>query len=325
MKRIWRDGDISLEALEGKTVAIIGYGIQGRAQALNLRDSAVKVIVGGRPEGSGIAAASAEGFESFSIGEAAARADVLFLLTPDETHPEVLRKDINPSLGEGAVLGFACGFSMTFSKPPVPESADVIMVSPKGPGKTLRDRFVEGGGLPALVGVECDRTGGALDVALAYAKAIGSGRLAVIESSFEEEAHTDLFGEQAVLCGGIPMLMAEGFKVLVEAGYSAESAYLECVWEAKAIVDLVFAEGIAGMYRHISPTARYGGLTRGGRVIDDAARRKMSEILAEIRGGEFAKELSSATQPEAHQIVFSGLTETWHRLSAAFEGESDAG
>jgi len=324
MKRIWRDADISLEPLEGGTVAIIGYGIQGRAQALNLRDSGVNVVVGGRPEGAGMAAAAEDGFESFPIGQAVARADVVFLLTPDETHPAVLCEHVNPSLRDGAALGFACGFSMTFSKPQVARGADLIMVSPKGPGKALRERFVEGGGLPALVGVARDCTGRALDVALAYAKAIGSGRLAVIESSLEEEAHTDLFGEQAVLCGGIPKLMEEGFRVLVEAGYSPESAYIECVWEAKAIVDLIFEEGIAGMYRRISPTARYGGLTRGGRVIDDDVRRTMSEILGEIRTGEFAQELAGARPARAQEAVSGKLQKAWRRLASAMKGAAGA-
>ncbi len=317
MNRIWRDEDISLEPLEGKVVVIAGYGIQGRAQALNLRDSGVKVLVGGRAEGQGIAAAAAEGFEALPTAEAARRADVVFLLTPDETHAEMIACALDGALREGAALGFACGFSMTFVRPHLPETIDVIMVSPKGPGKTLRERFLAGGGLPALMGVERDSTGTALKVALAYAKAIGCARLGVIESSFAEEAHTDLFGEQAVLCGGIPRLMEEGFRLLVEAGYSPESAYLECVWEAKAIVDLIFEEGIAGMYRHISPAARYGGLTRGSRVIDEAAREKMSAILDEIRSGEFAAELLRGGPVDPQAAVSRNLSDAWQRLRDA--------
>ncbi len=325
MKRIWRDEDIDVSVLQDRTVGIIGYGIQGRAQALNLRDSGLKVVVGGREGGKGIAAARKDGFEAFAIGEAAARSDVLFILTPDETHTEVLAEHVNPALKKGAATGFACGFSLTFSKPPLPEDADVIMVSPKGPGKALRHRYLEGGGLPALVAIAQDATGRALDTALAYAKAIGCGRLGVIESSFEEEAHTDLFGEQAVLCGGIPKLMEAGFLMLVEAGYSPESAYIECVWEAKAIVDLIFERGIEGMYAQISPTARYGGLTRGGRVIDETARGNMRDILDEIRSGAFAAELPEgvAGRPGAARLADARLNEAWLRLKSVFTAPAD--
>jgi ketol-acid reductoisomerase len=325
MGKIWRDEDIDPSALKGRTVGIIGYGIQGRAQALNLRDSGVKVVVGGRESGKGIAAARKDGFEAFPIGEAAVRSDVLFILTPDETHAEVLTEHVTPALKKGDAIGFACGFSLTFSKPPLPKDSDVIMVSPKGPGKALRQRYLEGGGLPALVAIARDATGGALDTALAYAKAIGCGRLAVIESSFEEEAHTDLFGEQAVLCGGIPKLMEAGFLMLVEAGYSPESAYIECVWETKAIVDLIFERGIEGMYGLISPTARYGGLTRGGRVIDETARGNMREILDEIRDGTFARELPEGAprQPGAEGLVDARLNQAWLRLKSAFGAPED--
>ena len=292
--RIWRDDDMDMSVLDGKAVAVIGYGIQGRAQAQNLRDSGVRVVVGGRPEGRGIAAAREEGFEARVTGQAVEGADVVFVLVPDEAHVEVLESDICPNLKSGATLGFACGYSLTFSRPKLPGDVDVVMVSPKGTGNALRERFVAGGGLPALVAVHRDATGRALETALAYAKAIGSGRVAAIESSFREEAHTDLFGEQAVLCGGIPRLMEAGFQTLVEAGYSPEAAYIECVWEAKAVVDLIFERGIAGMYEGVSPTARYGGLTRGERIADDRVRTRMREILAEVSSGKFAEEFEAA-------------------------------
>ena len=319
MKRTWRDGDIDLACLRSRTVAIIGYAIQGRAQALNLRDSGIRVIVGGREGGRGITAARNDGFEAFVTSQAVARADVVFLLTPDDTHVEVLSRDINPAIRRPAVLGFACGFSITFSDVGLPDGVDVVMVAPKGPGRVLRERFVAGGGLPALVAVERDASGAALDVALAYAGAIGCGRLGVIESTFAEEAETDLFGEQAVLCGGIPRLMEAGFETLVEAGYSPEAAYIECIWEAKAIVDLVFERGIDAMYAEISPTARYGGLTRGTRVIGPEAKHGMRGILAGIKSGEFAEELSATPLPKAAPETPRKLKETWARLKELFK------
>ena len=318
MKRIWRDADIDRSALDGKTVAIIGYGIQGRAQALNLRDSGIGVVVGGREKGRGVAAARQDGFEAFGIEEAVKRSQVVFLLTPDETHKELVEKVIAPMLGPGAALGFACGFSVRFSNLVFRKDTDVIMVSPKGPGKTLRERFEAGGGLPALLAVHQDASAHALQTALAYAGGIGSGRLAIIESTFAEEAETDLFGEQAVLCGGIPRLMEKGFELLVSKGYSPESAYIECIWEAKAIVDLIFERGIDGMYAGISPTARYGGLTRGPRLIDAEVEKKMTAVLDDIRSGQFAKELASA--PATTAKTGAGLRAAWRRLKEAFGG-----
>jgi ketol-acid reductoisomerase len=320
MKRIWHAKDVDMSVLAGKTVGIIGYGIQGRPQALNLRDSGVKVIVGGRKEGRGVAAARQDGFETYSISEAAKRSDVVFLLTPDDTHQALLSGEVNPALRDGAALGFACGYAVRFGGVQLPSNADVIMVAPKGPGRTLRERFVAGSGLPALVGVRQDVSGRACGVALAYAAAIGSGRVAIIESSFEEEADTDLFGEQAVLCGGIPKLMEAGFEILVSKGYSPEAAYIECIWEAKAIVDLIFERGIDGMYANVSPTARYGGLTRGPRVIDASVEKKMRGVLDEIRSGAFAAELAEAGGATAK--VPAELSETWAHLQAAFQSRA---
>ena len=316
MKRIWRDSDIDVSILAGKTLGLVGYGIQGRAQALNLRDSGVKVVVGGREGGKGIAAAKDDGFEAMPARDAAGRADVLFILTPDDTHEEILERDVKPASNAAATIGFATGFSVRFGNLAFPAEADVIMVAPKGPGRTLRQRFLAGSGLPALVGVRQDASGRALQTALAYAKAIGSGRVGVIESSFEEEAETDLFGEQAVLCGGIPRLMAAGFETLVSKGYSPEAAYIECIWEAKAIVDLVFEGGIGEMYSQVSPTARYGGLTRGRRVVGTAAEKAMRKVLDEVRTGRFAKELAAA--PDARPELPVQLEETWQRLRKAF-------
>ena len=245
---------------------------------------------------------------------------MVFLLTPDESHPAVLAT-ISSQLGEGAALGFACGFSLRFLDLPLPDDADVVMVSPKGPGAALRERFEAGGGLPALVAVAQDRTGRALETALSYAKAIGCGRVGIIESSFAEEAETDLFGEQAVLCGGIPKLMEAGFETLVEAGYSPEAAYIECIWEAKAIVDLIFRRGIEEMYGNISPAARYGGLTRGGRVVDEHVRERMMEVLEGIRDGSFAAELLEASSGEgARPELPAELEAAARRLRKAFGG-----
>lgn len=321
MKRIWHDADIDRRTLAGKTICIVGYGIQGRAQALNLRDSGLKVIVTGRDGGAGISEARVDGFEATTMREAIARADVLFLLTPDDSHEKLLLDHVNPFVKTGATIGFACGFSIRFGNLTLPKNANVVMVAPKGPGKTLRDRFVAGSGLPALVGVERDVTGDALKVALCYAAGIGSGRVAIIESSFEEEAVTDLFGEQAVLCGGIPKLMEEGWKTLVAAGYSPESAYIECIWEAKAIVDLIFERGIDGMYKGISPTARYGGLTRGPRVVDAETTAKMKAVLGEITSGRFAAELAQKGQSvgDPSNAISGDLRATWDRLKATFE------
>ncbi len=318
MKRILHDADVNRAALDGKTIGIIGYGIQGRAQALNLRDSGCNVVVGGRAQGKGIAAAKGEGFKAYEIEEAVRRSDVVFVLTPDDVQKTVLSEAVTPYMREHATIGFACGYAVRFLDLELPRGADVVMVSPKGPGRTLRERFVAGSGLPALVGVAQDLTGVARDTAVAYAGAIGSGRVGIIESSFAEEAETDLFGEQAVLCGGIPRLMAAGFDLLVSKGYSPEAAYIECIWEAKAIVDLIYAGGIENMYANISPTARYGGLTRGGRVIDADAEKKMSEVLDEIRNGTFAVELSSARRAKAD--ISPTLRETGRRLLGEFGG-----
>ncbi len=242
---------------------------------------------------------------------------MVFVLVPDEAAAEVMREHVNPALRPGAMVGFACGFAVRFAGVPLRDDVDVVMVSPKGPGRTLRERFVEGGGLPAFLAVHQDATGRALELALAFAAGIGSGRLAVIESTMAEEAETDLFGEQAVLCGGIPKLMEEGFKTLVAAGYSPAAAYIECIWEAKAILDLIFERGIDGMYENISPTARYGGLTRGPMIIDEHAKQKMAEVLREIRSGSFAAEMMALREmpkPEIDETV----KETWRRLSEAF-------
>jgi ketol-acid reductoisomerase len=316
--RVWHDNDIDSGALEDKTVAIIGYGIQGRAQAANLRDSGVRVVVGGRKGGRGIAAARHDGFDAFETPDAVSTADIVMLLTPDDSHEDVMRESIAPNLKPCASVGFACGFSIAYCDVGVPENADVIMVAPKGPGKALRERFAAGGGLPALVAVERDASGEALDRAVAYAKAIGSGRAAVIESTFAEEADTDLFSEQVVLCGGIPALMRAAFDTLVDGGYSPEAAYIECVWEAKAVVDLIFERGIAAMYDAVSPAARYGGLTRGKRVIGEETGAEMQKILGEIRSGEFARELLGAGDPPPPERD-AAVEDAWRILSAALK------
>lgn len=290
MARVYLDGDVSLEPLKGKTVAIIGYGSQGRAQALNMRDSGVNVILGLRPSGPSWRRAMGEGFRVYEIGEAARRGDVVHLLVPDEVQPEVYERFIKPHMEPGKTLSFSHGFNVVYGLIKPPKHVDVVMVAPKGPGALVREMFVRGFGVPALVAVENDFTGHAKQTALAMAKAIGATRACVIETSFREEVETDNFGEQVVLCGGVTALIKSAFEVLVEAGYQPEVAYFEVLNELKLIVDLIYSKGIYGMWLSVSNTAKYGGLTRGRRVINEAVREEMRKILDEVRRGYFARE-----------------------------------
>ena len=284
------DDDADLEVLKGKTVAVIGYGSQGHAHALNLRDSGVKVVVGLREDSASVAAAKEEGLEVLSPAAAAAAGDLVMILTPDEFQAKLHISDIAPGLVPGNTLLFAHGFAIHFGQVVPPAGVDVIMCAPKGPGHLVRRTYAEGAGTPGLIAVAQDATGTAKATALAYAKGIGCTRAGVIETTFAEETETDLFGEQVVLCGGLTELVRAGFDTLTEAGYNPDLAYFECLHELKLIVDLMYEKGIAGMRYSISNTAEYGDLTRGRRIITDETRKEMKKILAEIQNGDFANE-----------------------------------
>jgi ketol-acid reductoisomerase len=284
------DDDADLRLLDGKTVAIIGYGSQGHAHALNLKDSGVAVVVGLRDGSDSIAKAQEQDLEVLPIVEAASRGDVVMILAPDELHRQVWENDVRDGIAPGNLLLFSHGFSVHYEEVAPPPGVDVALVAPKGPGHLVRRQFVEGSGVPGLVAVAQDATGTAKAVALAYAKGIGCTRGGVIETSFKDETETDLFGEQAVLCGGASELVQAGFETLVEAGYDPQMAYFECLHELKLIVDLMYEKGLAGMRYSISNTAEYGDYTRGKRVITEETRASMRQILAEIQSGDFARE-----------------------------------
>ncbi len=288
--KIYTDKDASLDSLRGKTVAIIGYGSQGHAHALNLRDSGINVVVGLK-EGSGSKAkAAAEKLDVLPVAQAVKRADVVMMLVPDELAAGLYQSDIAPNLKPDAYLAVAHGFNFHFKKIVPPATSGVFMVAPKGPGHLVRSEYTKGQGVPCLLAVLQDPTGKANDVGLAYAKAIGGTRAAVIETTFREETETDLFGEQAVLCGGLTELIRAGYETLVEAGYSPEMAYFECLHEVKLIVDLIYEGGIANMRYSVSNTAEYGDLTRGKRVVGDDTRKAMKKVLSDIQSGSFADE-----------------------------------
>ncbi len=288
--KIYYDNDADLSLLKGKKVAIVGYGIQGRGQGLNLRDSGVDVLISQRKGGKNYELALEDGFEPVTAEEAAKEADIIQVLAQDHLQAEIYEKSIRPNLKPGKALLFSHGFNIHFGYIKPPKEIDVYMVAPKGPGALVRSQFVEGGGVPCLVAIHQNASGKALKLALAHAKAIGGTRAGVIETSFKEETETDLFGEQSVLCGGLSELIRAGFDTLVEAGYAPEMAYFECLHEVKLIVDAVFVSGISGMHRRVSDTAEYGDYTRGKRVISKTAREEMKKILKEIQSGNFAKE-----------------------------------
>jgi ketol-acid reductoisomerase len=287
---IYYDRNADLSNLEGKTVAILGYGSQGHAHALNLRDSGVEVVVGLREGSSSRDDAESEGLEVLAVADAASRGDIVMILLPDEKQAEVWEAEIADGIGEGNLLMFAHGFSIHFEQIVPPPGVDVGMVAPKGPGHLVRRQFVEGRGVPCLMAVHQDATGTARDTVLAYASGIGGGRAGIIETTFKDECETDLFGEQSVLCGGATELVRAGFETLVEAGYDPRLAYFECLHELKLIVDLMYEKGIQGMRFSISNTAEYGDMTRGKRVIGPETRVAMRKILADIQSGEFANE-----------------------------------
>ena len=284
------DDDADLTLLDGKTVAIIGYGSQGHAHALNLKDSGVEVVVGLREGSSSVDAARQGGLEVLGVVEAASRGDLVMILAPDELHREVWEQHVRDGVAEGNLLLFGHGFSIHYGEVTAPPGVDVALVAPKGPGHLVRRQYTEGSGVPGLVAIQQDATGNARALALAYAKGIGCTRGGVIETTFKDETETDLFGEQAVLCGGASELVQAGFETLVEAGYDPEMAYFECLHELKLIVDLMYEKGLAGMRFSISNTAEYGDSTRGKRVITEQTRANMKEILGEIQSGAFARE-----------------------------------
>jgi ketol-acid reductoisomerase len=287
---MYYDDDADLTLLDGKTVAIIGYGSQGHAHALNLKDSGVEVVVGLRPDSSSVAKAQGAGLEVTDITEAASRGDIVMVLLPDEKHGQIYREQIADGIAPGNLLLFGHGFSIHYGEIEPPAAVDVGLVAPKGPGHLVRRQYTEGSGVPALIAIQQDATGNAKGLTLAYAKGIGGTRGGVIETTFKDETETDLFGEQAVLCGGVSELVTAGYETLVEAGYDPRLAYFECLHELKLIVDLMYEKGITGMRYSISNTAEYGDLTRGKRVISETTRKAMKDILGEIQSGAFARE-----------------------------------
>jgi len=287
---IYYDKDADLPLIQAKKVAIIGYGSQGHAHANNLKDSGVDVVVGLREGSASWSKAESAGLAVLPIAAASAAADLVMILAPDEHQADLYRTDIEPNIKQGAVLAFAHGFNIHFGQVVPRDDLDVIMIAPKGPGHLVRSTYQQGGGVPSLIAIHQDASGQAKEIALAYASANGGGRAGVIETSFQEETETDLFGEQTVLCGGMTALIQAGFETLVEAGYAPEMAYFECLHEVKLIVDLIYEGGIANMRYSISNTAEYGDFTRGPRIVNDDTKAEMKRILAEIQNGEFARE-----------------------------------
>ena len=307
MARIYYQEDCNLSMLEGKTIAVIGYGSQGHAHALNARESGCHVIIGLYKGSRSWAKAEAAGFEVYTAAEAAKKADIIMILINDELQADMYKKDIEPNLEEGNMLMFAHGFNIHFGCIKPPKNVDVTMIAPKGPGHTVRSEYLEGKGVPCLVAVEQDATGKALDMALAYALAIGGARAGVLETTFRTEAETDLFGEQAVLCGGVCALMQAGYETLVEAGYDPRNAYFECIHEMKLIVDLIYQSGFAGMRYSISNTAEYGDYVTGPKLITEETKKTMKKILADIQDGTFAKEFLLDMSPAGRQVHFQAM------------------
>jgi ketol-acid reductoisomerase len=304
MAKVYYNGDAKESYLQNKTVAIIGYGSQGHAHALNLRESGVNVIVGLRP-GKSWEKAEKDGFAVRTVREAAREADVVMVLLPDEYQPKVYKEEIEPELKAGNALVFAHGFNIHFNQIVPPKDVDVFLVAPKGPGHLVRRTYTEGAGVPALIAIYQDVTGEAKEIALAYAKAIGATRAGVLETTFKEETETDLFGEQAVLCGGLTSLVKAGFETLVEAGYQPEVAYFECLHELKLIVDLMYEGGLAGMRYSISDTAQWGDFISGPRVINASVKEEMKKVLEDIQAGTFAK--GWILENQANRPVFNAI------------------
>ncbi|MGA1863157.1 ketol-acid reductoisomerase [Deferribacter thermophilus] len=304
--KVFYEKDVNLDLIKSKKVAVIGYGSQGYGHSNNLKDSGVDVVVGLRKGSKSWDKAESAGLKVMEVEKAAEWADVIMILTPDETQGDLYRKSIEPYLKEGNYIAFAHGFNVHFGQIVAPENVNVIMIAPKGPGHLVRAEYVKGGGVPCLVAVAQDYSGDSLDVALSYAAAIGGARAGVLQTTFKEETETDLFGEQAVLCGGLVQLIKYGFETLVEAGYAPEMAYFECLHEVKLIVDLLYEGGISNMRHSISNTAQYGDLTRGPRVISPEVKENMKKVLYEIQSGQFAKEW--LLENKAGRPVFNALT-----------------
>jgi ketol-acid reductoisomerase len=296
---VYYDKDADLSVIQGKIVSIIGYGSQGHAHANNLKESGVTVIVGLREGSTSAAKAEAAGLTVKSVEDAIAAADVVMMLAPDEHQAAIYRDQVESNIKQGAALAFAHGFNIHFGAIEPRADLDVIMIAPKGPGHLVRSTYVEGGGVPTLIAIAQDGSGQAREIALSYASANGGGRAGIIETTFKEETETDLFGEQAVLCGGTTALIQAGYETLVEAGYAPEMAYFECLHELKLIVDLIYEGGIANMRYSISNTAEYGDLTRGPRIVTDETKAEMKRILSEIQSGEFAREFIQENQAYA--------------------------
>ena len=305
--QIWYENDGDLSVLEGKKVAIIGYGSQGHAHALNLRDSGVDVVVGLRPTSKSVEHAKEQGLEVKSVPEAAAEADIIMILAPDQYQRTIWANDIEPNIKPGAAVAFAHGFNIHFGCIKPPAYVDVTMIAPKGPGHTVRSEYQAGKGVPCLIAVEQDATGKAQDIALAYALGIGGARAGVLETTFRTETETDLFGEQAVLCGGVCALMQAGFETLCEAGYDPRNAYFECIHEMKLIVDLIYQSGFAGMRYSISNTAEYGDYVTGPKIVTAETKKAMKKILSDIQDGTFAKEFLLDMSPAGRQVHFKAM------------------
>jgi ketol-acid reductoisomerase len=287
---VYYDKDCNIDLIKSKKVAMIGFGSQGHAHAENLRDSGVEVIIGLRKGGSSWAKAEAKGFQVMTVAEASAAADVAMILLPDENQAEIYAEEIAPNLKSGATIAFGHGFSIHYGRIQPAADINVMMVAPKAPGHTVRSEFVKGGGIPDLIAIGQDPSGQTKELALSYASGVGGGRTGIIETTFKDETETDLFGEQAVLCGGVSALIQAGFETLTEAGYPEEMAYFECLHEMKLIVDLIFEGGIADMRYSISNTAEYGDMVSGPRVINEESKEAMRQVLKEIQNGQFAKD-----------------------------------
>ena len=307
MNKIFYQQDCDLGRLDGKTVAIIGYGSQGHAHALNLKDSGVNVVVGLYAGSKSAAKAEAQGLKVMSVAEATKAADVIMILIPDEKQAEMYEKEIAPNLTAGKTLAFAHGFNIHFGCIVPPKDVNVIMIAPKGPGHTVRSEYQAGKGVPCLIAVEQDATGDAQDIGLAYALGIGGARAGVLETTFRTETETDLFGEQVVLCGGVCALMQAGFETLCEAGYDPRNAYFECIHEMKLIVDLIYQSGFAGMRYSISNTAEYGDYITGPKLVTEETKKTMKKILSDIQDGTFAKEFLLDMSPAGKQVHFKAM------------------
>ena len=307
MSRIYYQEDCNLANLEGKTIAVIGYGSQGHAHALNAKDSGCKVIIGLYEGSKSWEKAKKAGFEVYTAAEATKRADIIMILINDELQAKLYKESIEPNLAGGKMLMFAHGFNVYFGCITAPENVDVTMIAPKGPGHTVRSEYLEGKGVPCLVAVEQDASGKALEIALAYAAAIGGARAGVLETDFRTETETDLFGEQAVLCGGVCALMQAGYETLVEAGYDPRNAYFECIHEMKLIVDLIYQSGFAGMRYSISNTAEYGDYITGPKIITEDTKKAMKKILSNIQDGTFAKDFLLDMSDAGKQVHFKAM------------------